>query len=137
MTVTGIGVGGSRGPAMTLASTSNDACPTAYAANDRRKSSGTDANGTEQHNPEKVREVVISEGEAGHLVPFEQVTRVAGEIASWIGAPKVRRRWAEDMEREKREWIGVSREEKRRQADGFLDWLRSDSGTNLVMRSKL
>ena len=137
MAVTGVGVGGSRGPVMTSKSTSENAPLISHASNGTGKPLSPNSDGTNPKRSEEIREIVISEGNAGHLVPFEQVTRVANEIAAWIGAPKTRRRWMENTEKEKREWFGLSKEERRQLADGFLDRLRKDGGTMVGMRSKL
>lgn len=143
MAITGVGVGGSRGPSLASKSegvstvTSSSGSSTSRPVDDRNATYSNNLNSNGDDDDQKVRDVVITEGNAGHLVPFEQVSRVASEIVAWIGAPKTRRKWMESMEREKKEWIDLPGEEKRRLADGFLEWLRKDGGTPVRMRSKL
>ena len=136
MAITGVGVGGSRGPG--LVSMFKDVSTMTPSPHDTN-TPGDHGNATSNNNDDgqTVQEVVVSEGNAGHLVPFEQVSCVANEIVAWIGAPKTRRKWMEGMEREKKEWIDLPAEEKRRLADGFLEWLRRDGGSMVGMRSKL
>ena len=129
---TGIGVAGSHG--LGVLSVSTDIYTTTSSPHDTSMpvahlNTTTKDNNNNNDDDQKVREVVISEGNAGHLVPFEQVSRVANEIVAWIGAPKARKKWVESMKREKRESIDLPREEKRRLADGFLEWLRRDGGS--------